>query len=532
MAYLKFNDLPEKIQERLLKRLSGEGEGVAFKARGNFLAFIFAAAAIVWFGLLFFLANDYLWSKPKIIIFGLISLVAAYFLVQNLLELIRWSTSRSKCFFLVTPLYAIEINYNDVRYWNLEQLAAVNSNHLYQNGVYKFTEIKITFEDITKTFKIKNLETAEETVEKISYLRKRFIESTARNDETYLNSNNDFIELESQYGESQKTAQSSILKLAAIFASAAILTVGVMYAAVFLNNYYDDKKSWEAAESVNRASSFRSYLQTHRYGRWSADANQKLQTFYDAAGRKYQSSLNKGYDPQAAEAILKILEYAKTTHNFRVQTVFERRNEIPPDIVETLKKEYEVNKILSLDDTFSDEKMKRREDLILTFIADAFRQIIHDDILEISGDCSVDCVTFLVKYTVDSDSIYYDEREKELPEAERTYNPGIFINWDFGIKIPNQSENYSFTLTSTPAEHFSYDSNFNAETEAGKNIIDVLNVEKSNVYDAMAASAFDDFKQNLIFRMGIGESPKSAAEDEINTEKNSPATKVKPKQKK
>lgn len=502
-----------------MKRLNNEGEGIAVETDGNFFAFVFLAAAFVWFGLLFYLADDYLWSNPTIIIFSLISLAAAYLLAQNLFQAVRRLTSRSKSYLLVTPLYIIDLDFNDLQYWNLEQLAAVDSKHNFQNRAYKFTEIKLNFENFTKVLKIRNRETAEEFLEKIDHLRKLFIEATVRKDEEYLNSNDDFIGLKNQGAVSDKTAPRRNLKNIVLFAIAAVFAAGIMFAAVSLNNYYDDKKSWEAAESVNRAYSFRSYLETHPRGRWSAEAKQKLQAFYDVAARKYQSSLNPGYDPKAAEAVLKILDFAKTTQNFRVKVDFERRNEIPPDVVEKLKKEYEVKKMIPLDDTFSDEKMSRREALLLSVVAEAFGKIIPDDVLEISGECPSECVTFLVKYRISSEDIYYDLRQKKVPDDERVYYPGIFIDWDFGIKIPNQSDDYNFNLASKPAEEIEYDSNSDALSEANKDFADVLNADKGNIYNSMAASAFEDFKENLIFRMGIGTLPKNRVEKTPETEK-------------
>lgn len=41
-----------------------------------------------------------------------------------------------------------------------------------------------------------------------------------------------------------------------------------------------------------------------------------------------------------------------------------------------------------------------------------------------------------------------------------------------------------------------------------------MKVDKGNLYDAMVSSAFDDFKTNLVYRMGIGAEPKPKPNDE------------------
>ncbi len=418
-----------------MERQRGKGEGFAFKTAGINSAYFLTAAVIVWFGILFYLTDDYLWSSFQLAFFGLISLGALYLLLYNVYKLFQWFTSPSKSYLLITPYYVIETRFNDVCYWNLDQLNAAKAVHRNQSGSYVSTQITLSLENgVTKIFDSKNIRNAEETVEQIYYYKKLFVEASAKNDRTYLDSNDDFVELRNQPIQSKAIARNLSLKHLITAAAAIVLTAGTMFGAALPNNYYDDKKSWDSAESLNRASSYRMYLQTHPQGRWGIEAQQKVQGFYDAAEQKYQTSLNRGYDQKAADAVLKTLNYAKTTGNYRVKITFERHNEIPPNIVENLKKEYGVKKILPFDDTFSEDKMIRREGHLLTVVKTAFEEVIPDDILEFSSECAGECVTFLVRYIVSSkDSIYYDDREKKLPDADRTWNPGIFIEWDFGV---------------------------------------------------------------------------------------------------
>jgi hypothetical protein len=116
-----------------------------------------------------------------------------------------------------------------------------------------------------------------------------------------------------------------------------------------------------------------------------------------------------------------------------------------------------------------------------------------------------------------------------VPEDDRTYYPGIYIDWDFDVQIPNQSQTYNFTLTSDPAQHISYDSVSNEEYDPNKDFAEVLSADKGNIYNSMASSAFDDFKANLVFKMGIGTEPKTVDETTPNTETTPSVTKEKPK---
>jgi hypothetical protein len=506
--YIKFKDLSKQMQERLLKRQQGNDEGFAFKTAGISSAPFFIAAAIVWLAMVLYFANDYLWSNFQIGFFGLVSLGAIYLLLYNLYKLFRWFTSPSKSYLLITPLYVIETRFNDVWYWDLDQLNAANVERQNQGGENFAAKVKLSFEGgATKSFAVKSVGEAEQTIEQIYYYKKLFIEATARNDAEYLNSNNDFLELKNQPQQLKTTVPNSNITKILTAAASLILTGGLMFGMVALNNYYDDKKSWDNAEAINRATSYRIYQQTHPQGRWLSDAQQKIQNLYNAAEQKYQNSLNKDYDQNAVDAVLQTIKYAKTTQNYHVQIIFERHNEISPNIVEELKKDYGVKKILPFDDTFSEAKMIRRESNLFSVVTDAFKQVIPDDILEFSRECGGECVTFLVKYKVSSDSIYYDPREKKLPEVDRVWNPGIFIDWDFSVRTPNQPQSYDFSLESLPADHITYDSDL-AENLSGK--VDVekeMQTDKNNMYDEMVSSAFDDFRKNLVYRMGIGAEP-------------------------
>ncbi len=523
--YLKFDSLPKQIQERLLEKQRGGGEGFAFKTASILSAPFFIAIAFVWIAIVFYFADDYLWSNFQVGFFAITSIGALYLLLFNLYKLFQWFTSRSKCYLLITPYYVIEMRFNGVWYWDLDQLNGASGTRQYQSNKSASTKITLSFDGgVRKTFDVKGIESSEQTIEQIYYYKKLFAEATARNDSDYLDSNDDFLELRNQTRQSEVTAPNGNLNKL-LTAASIILTGGMMFGAVSLNNYYDDRKSYNSAESANRASSFRTYLQTHPQGRWTNDARQKLQGLYDAAGQKYQTSLTKDYDQKAADAVLQILNYARATQNYRVKVAFERHNEIPENIVEQLKEEYEAKEILALGDTFSDAKMSRREDHLFTVTADAFKYVIPDDILEFSTECGGECVTFLVKYNVGSKgSLYYDNRQEKLPDAERTFYPGIDIYWDFDIKIPNQSQNYNFELESSPATEIFYDSNSDETTSGKDDFTKILDAEKSYIYDSMVESAFDDFRINLIYRMGIGTKPKRDDEETANAE-NAPAIK-------
>lgn len=515
---LSFKGLPPKVRERLLSRQRGEGEGFAIKTGGINSSFLIVAAAASWFGLLYLLTNASLWNNAQIFIFGSVSLFALYLLLQNLYKIFRWFASGLKCYLLITPIYVIDIEFDEVRYWNLEQLLSINSAKRAQNAGTQNPQITLTLKNKTKTITAENPAKAEEIVEQTDYLRKKFIEATVRNDLEYLNSNDDFIELKNQESTFSKNAHGNYLQYFAASAIALVLTIGVMFGAISLNNFFDDKNTWTSAQTENRASSYRNYLKTHPKGRWINDATAKLQSKYDLAEELYKSSLKEGYDQDAVDAVLVSLKYAKTTGNYCVKLEFEKNIKVPPNLEEEIKKEFEVKKVLPLGDVLSNEKMTQREDDLFALVGSAFREVIADDVLEISRQCSGDFVRFLIKYEMDVKyTIYFDVRQEKLSDDEKVFYPGILIDWKFETMIPNQPEKYNFELESVPADEITYDSK-PSEEEQNKDFQDILDNNKGNIYNSMVSSAFGDFKAHLLYDLGLGKDPHPEIDEDISKE--------------
>lgn len=264
----------------------------------------------------------------------------------------------------------------------------------------------------------------------------------------------------------------------------------------------------------NRAKSYRNYLKTHTNGRFRNLAQDNLQNLYGNAENKYRNSLNKGNDPKAVEVVIQALNFAKNTQNYQVKIEFEKHNDIPANIVDELKKEFKVSRMISLGDSFVEEKIKERENSLISLISDAFQQVIQDDILEFTDTCQNECILFHIQYFINSDTIYYDDRQEKLSEIDRTWYPGVYFDWHFQVNIPNQTNKYGFELYSDPASQITYDSNSRIDNADKNEFAKVLESDKNYIYDSMVKSAFNDFKTNLVYRMGIGEDPKREKNNE------------------
>jgi hypothetical protein len=491
--YLQFKYLSTAIQERLLKRQSGKIADLSFKTSGIFFAYFCIVAAIVWFAVLLFnLTNDYLWSQLQKTIFVVITVVAVIALAYGTNRVFRWFTSRLKCYFFITPLYFIRAQFDDVCYWRLNQLVDVKVVHHYYNGAYTNTTLGLIFDEGQHTISVKGQQVAQDVLVKVGLYQTFLNDAVAKNDVAYLTANDDFRELRGQIRQ-EFSPSGKFPKWLIPFAAALVLGVTVLFTAFKLNGYYDDKKSWDSAQSINRASAYRNYIKNHPQGRRVNEAQQKIQQLYDVAAKRYETSRKSGYDKQASDAILQALNYAKTTQNYRVRVIFERHNEIPEDAAEKLKKKFGVQKILSFGDAFDEYKMGQREKSLLYVVSSAFKEVIPEDVLELTDNCANECVTFLVNYKVKAgETLYYRDSEATVSLAERTFYPSIFIDWDFEIRIPKQTESYKFSLKSNPAETITYAGYYGD------------NPSKDTVYDSMVMSAFNDFKSTLVSRLGVG----------------------------
>ena len=514
MAYCRFNSLPPQLtgllsEIRADNELSIDYEGPRqFGPSRHSTHYLVLALCVVWIGLLYPLTVTHYWTVTEMVVITVLTFAALVLLANGIYSIVSGSRQASSNRLSVTPLYLLDFGGDGLSYWELGDISSINIKHQYPYGSYLHTELDLHFETGHRTFMVSGLAESEQFVDLVELKRKLYIEAAARNDLGRLEGHDDLRILGDCSDDSPMPSNAPALRFAATIVLAAMLTGGIIYGARLANYYYEDLRTWNAAESTNRASGYRSYLSKHPSGRWREPASLNLQKLYDEAEQKYRASLNSEHDKNAAEAVLEMLRYARSTQNFQVTLAFERKLEIPPNFEEVVRSEFDIKKVLPLGDALSPEKMAGREGRLITLMSEAFAQVIPDDILEIVGKCPEKCVTLTVNYEVDPmNSVYYDLRQEKVPEAERTWYPGIYIDWTFLVRIPEQEREYKFELGSSPAETITYDTNSDKPYDPNEDFAKVLSSDKGNVYDSMVASAFDDFRSNLIFRMGIGEPP-------------------------
>lgn len=470
-----------------------------------FLPFIerFPAIAFSIFGLLllagvFWSTYDFRWTWGKTVLFATLSLAAVFLVVYGVSVIYSRWRDQVLAGLYVTPDLAIFFDHSLADWFPLTDLISIDCSHRYNGRNYDHSIVTVIFPGLERSFKIRDIDHAEDTVDKVEELKNKGLARSVKEGSSSSGGLIDILKAERK-GNGHRS------KFVVVTLTAGLVCFTFL-AALELNEYYDDTLSWKKAVEGGKASDFRGYAQVHPNGRWKIDATTRLKIIYDEAESRYRSVLGKDHDKAEVESVIALLRYAKETQQYQVNVTFERKADIPPDLIEKIKTDFEVKKVLPLGSTFTEEKMLAREEQLFLVLKAAFQQVFLDDVVELVKTCNSKCSEFVVRYeTSFLDSIYYDLKEKDIPREERNWSPGILINWQFSLQVPGETGHYAFELESAPAEEINYDS-------AGESESDILtqtgqDLDQKSFYEAMVTSSFDDFKQHLLFNLGMGMEP-------------------------
>jgi hypothetical protein len=445
---------------------------------------------VSWTVTLFYWSADYLWTRTQLLGFGGLTIGSSLAVAFGILGLWRWNKFPVKGAIFLTPLYFIKCRFDDIWYWGLWQISDVQPINHYRNGSYTHTTVTFIFDEGKESVSLNNQNSLNHLFDCLKTWNAQTHEAFMSGDWEYFAQHDDFFDTHGQLADNRTSP--AISGKAWSIGLLIALTCGLAITAIanYSNGYFDDKKSWDDAAVNNKVSAYRKYIENHPSGRWALDANKRIQQQYEASSLNYQASRSLGFDENASAAIVGILNYAKQTQQYRVRVAFERHNEIPKNIEDQLRRQFEVTNVLSIGDSFSDQRMQWREQQILSSVTSAFKSVIPEDILEFADSGGAEqSVAFIINYKVKSGkSLYFRDTDSQIDPYSRPYYPGIYLSWDFEIRVPSQ-QGYRFTLESKPASQIQYAYSYGSET--------------ATVYDRMAESAFDDFRHELVKRLGL-----------------------------
>jgi hypothetical protein len=455
------------------------------------LALLLGGIAIVVFvGLLTY---DYRWSPVKFALLGLVLFAAACLLTFGFR---KWFLSRGRSVapgLIVTRENGVFVDDESLVWFPLVDLVNADYRHQFNGRNYEFSTLTVTYPAEGRKYRVNGIDLAESTVDEIEDRKRQCLVRSNRSDGDVSVSILDTIPMTRSTSNWKSVTPMILLALA--FGAAGT------FGAQILNEYFHDHLSWRKAAETNSAASYREYIRMNSNGRHRDDATSRLKAFYDNAEARYRASLKPGFDQAAVDSILALLRYARETHQYQIKVSFERSADIPPDLIERLKADFEVKTVLPLGDTFTQERMIERETQLFAILQSSFKQIFPDDVLELVLECASECAGVNILYkTSFQNSIYYDLKEKEIPEEDRNWSPGILIEWTTSIAVPGEAQLYSFDLESAPADRINYDT----VEVAGR---DPQETDQNSFYDAMVTSSFDDFRAHFLFNLGLGREP-------------------------
>jgi curved DNA-binding protein CbpA len=250
----------------------------------------------------------------------------------------------------------------------------------------------------------------------------------------------------------------------------ASMCVAVVVLVIRVRTYLDDRNSWHTALAFNTASAYRDYLTAKPDGRWSGDASKAVENLYELAIQRYRASRSGGWDDQASDAVVELLQHAKKSQRYDVFITFVRhqRTTLPYTDIKTDEDEAQ---------TYSELRVR-------------FLELFPEDILRfVQGNPGESDASFLITYTVAKGNSQYLREDAGLdPFSALGYGPvsyrNIRIDWSCEMRVPKNGSIYSYRFKTEPTPKIGYKS-------------------QEAIYHAMFFDCFYAFRRDLVHRLGI-----------------------------
>lgn len=503
---IKVSDLPEANKSRLHAALKNPPSGTFVLGESKLgWASLGVVSVAATFFFVFSQADDYKWQSQEKIAY-LVLVVGSFVLGwASLKYLVSWPRNEFKAYVLINPLYFLRFRFDRIvaipftsnKVWNIRHMKDTR-------GAYLGT--KFYFRPETggpgQTLKTKSIRIANDLIDALNGYPDHVSDLIQRKDNSALYSLDLLYEWrlrENQFPRAATPGPSGvayILKHLAPFLVAGLLGATAFFA-VFApyNDYRDDELRWSNAKSSSKATAFRLYLASRPDGRHQSEAHNAISALYDQAADSYRNSPGSATS-EGIEAVLKVLEYAKRTEQFKVFVIFSGDNEIPADIEERVRVVTGLLQVIPINPSFTPAMNQARETRILQRISRSFGSVIPGDILQFAvGKPSSRDVSFVVTYIIRaSGEMYYPEKQENLSVAKRDWYTGISFEWNLNIAVPgSKSSTFQLDLKSEPAEVFQVAYTRVAGEGAG--------LPPTEVYSSMADSAFDNFGAKLVSQL-------------------------------
>lgn len=491
------------------------------------------ALSLIPLGVCAFSTDSSLWSRNRWYVASALVALGLVGLWFHSGRIVEWRRSTIHPGTYVTTMYLLRTTFDQIWFrwlWDFKDLSTTNH---YRNGSYTHSTVRLQFPNDREELTLKGRDKTDALLRFLSEAQRVVRTAAAQGDSATLAALDDLKDVRrATSGRARGWHRSGLAAVAA--AGLGAFGAAFLFCCHLLNVYFDDLRAWQRAQRTNTATAMREYGRAHPDGRFVSAAKQQLNRFYEQALTRYRAQLSADHDSEAVFAIGELLDHARVTGNYRVVVTFAGTNAVPDDIHETLNRRHEIRGVLPVGDAFSLGKMRAREQRAFQAVQSAFRSVIPGDVLDLkilasrapnhpddpfddlysndvdprtsaaggvgspyadlnlSAPPGVDPRTkaagavgaITISYRTNaSNSLFYRESQEHIRETSRPFYPGIVFEWDCGIRIAGMPDVYEFQLESKPAEKFT-------ETAAG-------------VYEDMTGSAFNDFRQELVKRLGL-----------------------------
>ncbi|MGJ5816228.1 J domain-containing protein [Paludibaculum fermentans] len=494
-AALNWKTLSPTVQiylDRLQKNVNPEPAWFYPSIAPGSLAFRFATGVCALAATAFWITEgDYDGTWVLIITFLFIGL---YHLLRAVIQLTFILKGPMKPGLYVTPRSILVACGNTIWAWPIWSVESMSRKDGDYAGLFDYTDATFKFSEISHRIRIYNHRHFMDLQQLYSSAIARAHAEAQKGNDSYFHEDHILslvLDTKSKSGPKHfrrsKMRRSLWLALASSVISACVIWPGLR-----LQDYYIDTRQWTSARAFDSAQSMRGYLKKRPNGRYSSNAQDRLDQIYaQTAARFSRSNTRLAQDSNARALIIAMLSFAHRTGQYDVGIYFKGENQLPSNLEQSIGQKFNVDHILDLGDAFSDQNMRARESAIGAELITTFSSVIPNGVLDfhLSPD-QLPPMWLAVDYTVlPSDALYYNTKERGLPERVRAYYPGILFRWRIEMCAGHNSDQYAFEISSNPAQHITVDGTGASSASA--------------VYRAMSLSAFTSLREEITRRVGL-----------------------------
>lgn len=246
-----FHDLPQKTKTFILSQQGSGNSPEFYKVRleGVFSKYLFVAAILFGFYILYNMAHDSQWSSTGNFFALAASCGGSVFLFRKAFWIYNWHKSELKCFYYLTPLYFIKTNLNEIRYWWAWDIVNIKTTDHYKNGSYQKTSVDIDFKDSKESLIFTSQAEWLKFYHAMKELEDARLKAAAQQDWQWFDAHDIFHGVRGHSSQVVDTKKKKEKKIAGFLYGTAVLVGGFYYVGL-----YEINKDY-SSEAINRYAS-------------------------------------------------------------------------------------------------------------------------------------------------------------------------------------------------------------------------------------------------------------------------------------